>query len=123
MSTENLQSYQCAFNDEKHFLIEPIQMNCGHFICKMCSKTKSNCIITCFTCEKKNRIDFKNLNEKNEMKYIIESNLGILFSALEKQFLKKVTDLNSTYVSVCNTWYRIISLSSSRLCKKYYGPN
>ena len=95
MVSENLKSYQCAFNDEKHFLVEPIELSCGHYICKKCGKSKPNGIITCFICDKKTRLDFQNLNEKNEMKYNIKSNIQMLFMALEKRYVKTIAELHS----------------------------
>ena len=94
--TESLKKYICAFNDERHFLTEPIKMDCGHYICKKCSKIKTNGIVKCFTCDKKDRIDFRNLNDKNDMKYEIRANISQLYAALEKQFDKAVNELNST---------------------------
>ena len=98
MTGEALNDYQCAFNDEKHFLIEPIELNCGHYVCKKCGKSKTNGILTCFICDKKTRLDFQNLNENNEMKYNIRANIQFLFAALERQYAKSFSDLNSKFI-------------------------
>jgi hypothetical protein len=42
---KNFIDYECALNyKNKHFLQNPIQLDCPHFVCKNCIKTDS---LTC----------------------------------------------------------------------------
>lgn len=90
---DNLKQLQCAATDEKHFVIAPIEMQCGHFVCKNCLKFKRNGIIKCAICDKKNRFDLNELKESHKMNQFIATHMSQLIATLEKEFLKTITNL------------------------------
>ena len=36
ITEETLKELTCAHSDDDHFLIKPISLTCGHFICQKC---------------------------------------------------------------------------------------
>ena len=85
--------YECALNfNDRHFLQNPIQLDCPHYVCKNCIKTES---IACAFCGILTDKSLKNRGLANIKKQDILNNFGELFNETEKRYrdnLKRFLD-------------------------------
>jgi hypothetical protein len=78
--------YECALNfNNKHFLQNPIQLDCPHFVCKNCINTD---LVTCDFCGIPTDKNLKNRGVANIKKLDIFNNFSELFNETKNRFYK-----------------------------------
>lgn len=92
----NVNQFKCVASNDKHYAIKPVELPCGHFICKSCADNEiKNNRIKCFACQKIILIDNNNkCNESFTAKKSIKENLDELFSCIENEFTRSISNLN-----------------------------
>ncbi len=83
ISDEILKDCFCSLESNNHFLIEPLQLTCGHSACKKCIGNKEE--LRCIKC----RIAIKNKGKFVKSKAsedLIEMHVGDLLLKLEERF-------------------------------------
>ena len=89
-----IKSYlQCGLTND-HIIKEPMNLLCGHFICKTCVPDKS--CIKCKICNsEKNKSELQAEKESDFIKTIIKSNLSELLVDLEKHTIDEINKFKS----------------------------
>jgi hypothetical protein len=94
---ESLQDFQCAFSNDKHFIIEPIVLsNCGHTVCKSCLSKGTITAIKCNVCGEISQ-HINNTKESTSLRNALKFFLGNMFTILEKQTTIQLDKLKSNF--------------------------
>lgn len=93
---ETLTLIECAQSVNKHIVYQPIQLSCGHSICKSCIPNDSSHEIKCSICNEKNQINLRLCKESLLTKSILKLNVNELFEVLEARFRKAIPHLQGT---------------------------
>ena len=90
-SKEKIEELKCALSDDKHFLIKPISLTCGHSICQSCIPDGHIGEINCKICNLLS--DFIQLKVSNETQQAIQSNIGDILQILEREISDRLNEL------------------------------
>ena len=92
---EILDQIKCyKLKDDDHIVKEPIQLCCGHSICKKCFLLDNNNTIQCAKCEQLTNIINPN-HESEPIKMLLKSVLSELFQIIKIETTEKLTVLKS----------------------------
>lgn len=105
-----LEDLVCCLAEDRHFVIKPLFLNCGHYVCKNCM-SDGDSIIKCKLCGKVNKLNVKNAIETNGFKNNLSSNNGRIIELFENEFQKSIKMLKS------NLFYQdLSSRANSSIC-------
>jgi hypothetical protein len=91
ITNELIEELQCAFSNEKHFLIEPIPLTkCGHAVCKKCLPTG---LITCKKCNTFINEDLSDISVSKAIEQTIKAFKENIFQSLEIKTKSKLDEL------------------------------
>ena len=74
---------KCGSSNEKHFLIEPISLNCGHSICKKCIPKDNIKELKCHICGCVSKQDFSKFQVSKGIQNLLKLCLEDVFKSLE----------------------------------------
>jgi hypothetical protein len=83
LSSDTLESVQCAISKDKHIVLCPLGLSCGHTICKKCIPQDPNGQILCVICNEINENNLSRSKELSGIKSLIKQNLNALFAMVE----------------------------------------
>lgn len=98
---EIYESLQCSKSElVKHIAYDPVNLRCGHLVCKQCLPQIGE-IIKCEQCHETIEIslDVINARPNTVTKFFLQSNLSFLFENLEERYRSCLSDLNGKYLS------------------------
>lgn len=86
ISSEIFDKLICANSnsDSDHYLIEPVALQCGHSICKIClleSDSHGRNIVKCKICSTSNTVNFQKIVEFQYIKQLIRTNFSALYES------------------------------------------
>ncbi len=85
-SARVLEEFKCCVHGlPEHFVKEPKFLSCGHPVCQMCIKYRTNNEIQCSRCNKVNSLDLDTAPLVPMVAMMIESHLEQLSKALSNQ--------------------------------------
>ena len=116
ISDKILKDCYCSLESSNHFLIEPLQLTCGHSACKKCIGNKEE--LRCIKC----RIAIKNKGKFVKSKAsedLIKMHVGDLLLKLEERFKMGFESFKSN-ISVINQKKLIFQKFSSILFSRQY---
>lgn len=95
-SLEALELIQCAISHDKHIVMNPITLSCGHPICKDCIPfdDKFN-LIKCLTCNEFNSHNLLNQKESKATKGLLKLHLNDLFEMIKERFTESIEQLKN----------------------------
>ena len=86
----------CKEKDYDHIVKEPIELNCGHSICKKCFLIENNKTVYCVKSEVETNL--KNQNKENTaIKLLMRSVLSELFQTIHKDTKEKLDILKRNF--------------------------
>jgi hypothetical protein len=93
---EALIQLKCAgFSDEEHFVQEPINLKCGHCICKKCIASST---MKCIRCGKTSDRDLRSDKESTTSKMLFKECISILFSEIQEQTNEEIIKIKSILI-------------------------
>ena len=95
ISDGTYKEYECALSDDLHFIYNPIDLPCGHCVCKSCIPKTEEFI--CNNCDE--LIKSKNVYEKlsNAIQLSFNRNLESIYKIIEKQSIKSMEKLKGNF--------------------------
>lgn len=96
-SSETLESVQCAISEDKHIVMCPLGLSCGHTICKKCIPQDQNTQILCIICNEINENNLARSKELSGIKSLIKQNLNALFSIVESKIKISYDEFKSKF--------------------------
>ena len=80
---------------EKHFLVNPVLLQCGHFMCFNCARDEkiNEATVHCGTCDKDGAVNFETNPATVLMNKQIESYLGKLFDIVQQKCKTTLSNL------------------------------
>ena len=85
MNDEIIEEFKCAFSNEKHFLIKPISLTCGHYVCQKCIPHENIKEIKCKICDVISIQDFKSFSVSKLAQNALNFLMGEIFHTLERE--------------------------------------
>ena len=90
-----LNSLYCAVSVAQHLVDEPIDLACGHFVCKKCKHDLDLFLSKCLHCESVGKVKMVKFADSNGLTKTIESYLDDLFKMCYEKFKKCLTTYTS----------------------------
>jgi hypothetical protein len=103
ISRNSLCLLQCALSLDKHIVIQPLALSCGHSICKDCLPLNGNYKFNCLICEKQNKTDLYSCKESQTLKYLLKENVGYLLSNVHERLRSTLAHIKSSRASIRET--------------------
>jgi hypothetical protein len=98
ITEEILEELTCASSDERHFVIEPLNLsNCCHSICKSCISSEDIKEIKCKLCGLVSKQDFTKFQASNTLQKLLQTCIGDVFKILETETCNKLNELKCNY--------------------------
>jgi hypothetical protein len=95
MEDEKLNEFYCIFSEQKHFLIDPVTISCGHSICKKCLPRENTTSIRCKICKRLVSYDANRIKVSRGFKEVLKCFKNEIFTVIEKEMCSKLNDLKS----------------------------
>lgn len=106
ISPEILDLIQCALSKDKHIVMNPIAMSCGHSVCKNCVPSEVHQRIKCLNCSEVNENDLDKSKESLAAKRLFKLHINELFVLIEEKFenaLHQLKDSNKSFEDLVNS--------------------
>lgn len=103
ISRNSLSLLQCALSIDKHIVIQPLALSCGHNICKSCLPLNGNFKFKCLICEKQNKTDLYMCKESQTTKYLLKENIGYLLNNIHERMRSTLSQIKSSRASIKET--------------------